>query len=53
MRTDGAPTGGEALMLDPPLNFRIRPGVLRVRVARKRTSPRPRPRRPRQTRATV
>ena len=22
-------------MLDPPLNFRIRPGVLRVRVARK------------------
>ena len=26
---------GEALVLDPPLNFRIRPGVLRVRVARK------------------
>ena len=26
---------GEALLLDPPLNFRIRPGVLRVRVARK------------------
>ena len=25
---------GEALVLDPPLNFRIRPGVLRVRVAR-------------------
>ena len=26
---------GEALVLDPPLNFRIRPGVLRVRIARK------------------
>ena len=26
---------GEALMLDAPLTFRIRPGVLRVRVARK------------------
>ena len=26
---------GEALVLDPPLIFRIRPGVLRVRVARK------------------
>jgi diacylglycerol kinase family enzyme len=26
---------GEALMLDPPLHFRIRPGVLRVRIARK------------------
>ena len=26
---------GEALMLDPPLSFRIRPGVLRVRIARK------------------
>ena len=26
---------GEALVLDPPLDFRIRPGVLRVRVARK------------------
>ena len=26
---------GEALRLDPPLNFVIRPGVLRVRVARK------------------
>ena len=26
---------GEALMLDPPLLFRIRPGVLRVRIARK------------------
>jgi diacylglycerol kinase family enzyme len=26
---------GEALMLDPPLRFRIRPRVLRVRVARK------------------
>ena len=26
---------GEALMLDAPLRFRIRPGVLRVRVARK------------------
>jgi diacylglycerol kinase family enzyme len=26
---------GEALVLDPPLQFRIRPGVLRVRVARK------------------
>jgi diacylglycerol kinase family enzyme len=26
---------GEALVLDPPLRFRIRPGVLRVRVARK------------------
>ena len=25
---------GEALMLDPPLVFRIRPGVLRVRIAR-------------------
>ena len=25
---------GEALMLDPPLLFRIRPGVLRVRIAR-------------------
>ena len=25
---------GEALVLDPPLKFRIRPGVLRVRVAR-------------------
>ena len=25
---------GEALMLDPPLMFRIRPGVLRVRIAR-------------------
>ena len=25
---------GEALVLDPPLRFRIRPGVLRVRVAR-------------------
>ena len=25
---------GEALRLDPPLNFRIRPGVLRVRIAR-------------------
>jgi diacylglycerol kinase family enzyme len=25
---------GEALMLDPPLRFRIRPGVLRVRIAR-------------------
>jgi hypothetical protein len=25
---------GEALMLDPPLTFRIRPGVLRVRIAR-------------------
>ncbi len=26
---------GEALVLDPPLSFRIRPGVLRVRIARK------------------
>jgi diacylglycerol kinase family enzyme len=26
---------GEALMLDPPLHFRIRPAVLRVRIARK------------------
>lgn len=26
---------GEALVLEPPLHFRIRPGVLRVRVARK------------------
>ena len=26
---------GEAVVLDPPLHFRIRPGVLRVRVARK------------------
>ena len=26
---------GEAIMLDPPLRFRIRPGVLRVRIARK------------------
>ena len=26
---------GEALMLDPPLRFRIRPAVLRVRIARK------------------
>jgi diacylglycerol kinase family enzyme len=26
---------GEALVLEPPLDFRIRPGVLRVRVARK------------------
>jgi hypothetical protein len=26
---------GEAVMLDPPLRFRIRPGVLRVRIARK------------------
>ena len=26
---------GEALVLDPPLRFRIRPGVLRVRIARK------------------
>ena len=26
---------GEALKLDPPLRFRIRPGVLRVRIARK------------------
>ncbi|HYI38296.1 MAG TPA: diacylglycerol kinase family protein [Thermoleophilaceae bacterium] len=26
---------GEALMLDPPLRFRIRPGVLRVRIARR------------------
>ena len=26
---------GEALMLDPPLSFRIRPGVLRVRIAPK------------------
>ena len=25
---------GEALVLDPPLRFRIRPGVLRVRIAR-------------------
>ena len=25
---------GEALRLDPPLRFRIRPGVLRVRIAR-------------------
>src|SRR6476659_4029797 len=25
---------GEAVMLDPPLRFRIRPGVLRVRIAR-------------------
>ena len=25
---------GEALMLDPPLNFRIMPGVLKVRIAR-------------------
>ena len=25
---------GEALVLDPPLNFRVRPGVLRVRIAR-------------------
>ena len=25
---------GEALVLDPPLQFRIRPGVLRVRIAR-------------------
>ena len=25
---------GEALVLDPPLSFRIRPGVLRVRIAR-------------------
>ena len=25
---------GEALMLDPPLRFQIRPGVLRVRIAR-------------------
>jgi diacylglycerol kinase family enzyme len=26
---------GEALMLEPPLRFRIRPGVLRVRIARR------------------
>ena len=26
---------GEALRLDPPLNFQIRPGVLRVRIARR------------------
>jgi diacylglycerol kinase family enzyme len=26
---------GEALVLDPPLRFRIRPGVLRVRIARR------------------
>ncbi len=26
---------GEALVLDPPLRFRIRPGVLRVRIAHK------------------
>ena len=26
---------GEALRLDPPLNFAIRPGVLRVRIARR------------------
>ena len=25
---------GEALMLEPPLRFRIRPGVLHVRIAR-------------------
>ena len=36
-RTGPSPAGidGEALVLDPPLIFRIRPGVLRVRVARK------------------
>ena len=34
-RTEPVPAGidGEALMLDPPLRFRIRPGVLRVRIA--------------------
>ena len=34
---------GEALMLDAPLRFRIRPGVLRVRIARKHPGARPRP----------
>ena len=35
-RTGPVPAGidGEALSLDPPLRFRIRPGVLRVRIAR-------------------
>ena len=34
-RPVAAGVDGEALVLDPPLDFRIRPGVLRVRVARK------------------
>ena len=37
MRSDGpiaAGIDGEALMLDAPLRFSIRPGVLRVRIAR-------------------
>ena len=41
---------GEALMLDPPLRFRIRPGVLRVRIARRHPGASPfghRPRGPR------
>ena len=33
-RPIAAGVDGEALMLDPPLNFRIRPGVLTVRIAR-------------------
>jgi diacylglycerol kinase family enzyme len=34
-RTVPAGVDGEALMLEPPLRFRIRPGVLRARIARK------------------
>jgi diacylglycerol kinase family enzyme len=34
-RSIAAGIDGEALMLDAPLRFRIRPGVLRVRIARK------------------
>ena len=33
-RPVAAGVDGEALLLDPPLTFRIRPGVLRVRIAR-------------------
>ena len=58
-RVDGAPLrgrrrravpagiDGEAVKLEPPLRFRIRPGVLRVRIARRHPAPRPPPRCPR------
>ena len=38
---------GEALVLEPPLRFRIRPGVLRVRIARQHPGASPSARRPR------
>jgi len=33
--------GGDAVVLDPPVRFRIRPGMLRVRISARRTGTTP------------